>query len=346
MNKIIIRADGNPELGSGHIMRCLAIANAARKRDIECIFVTADNFFSDVINHFCFRNIVLNTKYDCLDPEISKLLKIIATENVSTILIDSYFVTEKYLNQIHKQVKTIYIDDMYSFPYEVDLLTNYNIYSDEKKYLSLYNNSKCPKMLLGLRYAPLRDEFQHIEPRKNKEKVENILVSAGGADPEGMALRIAKILVKNEIYSEKYTFHFVIGAFEPNKKEINELAFRYPWIKPHENITKMSLLMQSCDLAVSAAGSTLYELCACGLPTITYILADNQKEGAHSFEDNGLMINAGDVRFDSDFDEKLFQKIVFLVSNKKFCTKVSERQQKLIDGQGASRIVDNIISFM
>ena len=201
-------------------------------------------------------------------------------------------------------------------------------------------------MLLGLRYAPLREEFQHIEPRENKDRVNNILVSAGGADPEGMALRIAKILVKNETYSEKYSFHFIIGAFEPNKKEINELTFRYPWIKPHENITKMSSLMKSCDIAISAAGSTLYELCACGLPTITYILADNQKEGAISFEKNGLMINAGDVRFDSDFDEKLFQKIVFLVSDNSFCRKVSKRQQELVDGQGAFRILDSIFNLV
>ena len=91
-------------------------------------------------------------------------------------------------------------------------------------------------------------------------------------------------------------FHFLIGAMNQDKKEIEKLAEGMSNAVLHYNVSDMKSLICSCDIAVSAAGSTLYEICACGVPLITYVLADNQYEGAKAFEEKGLALNCGDIR--------------------------------------------------
>lgn len=342
MGKLIIRADGNSQIGAGHIMRCLAIAEAAQNIGIECIFVTADDSLSDKIKEFNFKNIILESIYTNLESEIDSFLKIIKEEDVRTVLLDSYYVTDYYLHILHQFVRIAYIDDVFSFPYETDLLINYNIYSTEAKYKALYMNKPLPLLATGIDYIPLRKEFQNIAKRKFNEVVQNILISVGGADPERMAIRIAKALLeRKEIYS-KYRFHFVIGAFELDKDELYLIQENNNWIVMHENVKKMSELMRLCDIAISAAGSTLYELCSCGVPTVTYILEDNQIGGAEAFEKNGIMLNAGDYRNNTDFESHLLKKLNFLINDFEFRYEVSVRQQNLIDGNGAMRIATKI----
>ena len=91
-------------------------------------------------------------------------------------------------------------------------------------------------------------------------------------------------------------FHFIIGALNPNKATLKKQAARIPNVILHHNVQSMSALMRECDMTIAAAGSTLYELCACGVATVTCVLADNQIPGAQVFASRGLMLNAGDCR--------------------------------------------------
>lgn len=103
----------------------------------------------------------------------------------------------------------------------------------------------------------------------------------------------------------------------------------------------MRALMLQCDAAVSAAGTTLYELCACGLPTVTYVLADNQIEGAAAFEAAELMPCIGDVRENPGFPEHIFAKLEEL-SGREARRETARRMQKLVDGNGAARLADRL----
>ena len=112
----------------------------------------------------------------------------------------------------------------------------------------------------------------------------------------------------------------------------------------HENVTNMSELMLSCDAAISAAGSTLYELCACRVPTETYILADNQIPGARGFEQRGIMKCAGDIRETGavELSARLIDMALELCDNGSECALIAERQGSVVDGKGAERIIGNI----
>lgn len=168
------------------------------------------------------------------------------------------------------------------------------------------------------------------------------MFSAGGADSERIALRFVKSVVSNRQFCNT-TFHIVIGSFEPDKEEIENISVAHNNIVTHSNVRRMSDLMLQCDLAVSAAGSTLYELCACGVPTITYVLSDNQLPDATAFSDLGIMVNAGDDRTDGNLIENINDAILGLISNIAIRKLMQSKGMSFVDGNGAKRIVQEIM---
>mgnify|MGYP002097957689 FL=1 len=318
---------------------------AARELGILCKYVTADDSFSGTIKEYGFECEILHTDYYDMEQELNKCLEVIQKFRPDVILADGYYVTHSYLTELKKYAKLAYIDDIKSFAYPVDVLINYNSGAMEMNYPKLYQDSKTelPQLILGEHFVPLRQEFQNLKRKPVKSKVTDILFSAGGADPERIALRFVREVVHNEQLSG-YKFHLVLGAFEPDVEEIKKLAEKHTQICIHQNVKKMSELMQQCDMAVSAAGSTLYELCACGMPTITYVLADNQKLGESSLCGKGVMKSAGDVRTKTGFWDDLMEMMYLLAENCEERQKMRESAVRTVDGMGAEHIIKNLMS--
>lgn len=346
MKKILFRVDGNTVIGAGHIMRCLSIGMAARAAGAECGYLIADHSFEALIKKEGFWVYVLESDYSRMDDELVDLISIITDYDPDITLIDSYYVTAKYINTIREKTYVAYIDDTISFAYPVNILINYNIYAEDLKYSDLYIKAgiKTPQLILGKAFVPLRQEFQNLSEISVKQNVENILFSAGGADPEHMILAFVNTIIDSNII-DHYNFHLILGNFEPDLDEIVELSKKYSNIYPHKNVTCMAQLMRQCDIAVSAAGSTLYELCACGIPTITYSLEDNQIPGAQTFSKKNMMINIGDIRLNNMFMNDL------LMSLSELCIDYGRRQKmhlsvlNAVDGHGAKRIANELLKF-
>ena len=191
------------------------------------------------------------------------------------------------------------------------------------------------KYFLGPRYAPLRKQFQGVGQRIVRERVEDVLISTGGTDQYHVALRCAEHLRENPPVTN-IMFHFALGAMNQDVEKMERIAKELPYIKLHCQVIDMCSLMLRCDTAISAAGSTLYELCACGSPTVTYVLADNQIKNAASFADAGLMVSAGDIRKNSHFIRHLFDLLDTLDIAQR--QRMSCRMQALVDGCGAERL--------
>ena len=340
--KLLIRADGNAHIGAGHIMRCMSIGTAARELNMDVCFVTADESFLTVLNNNHFYVRVLHSDYARMEDELDDFLSILHEEKPESIILDSYYVTFKYMETLRRYSKLIYIDDVLSFPYPTDILINYNIYASEKQYADLYLNYELPKMLLGCGYVPLREEFQTSKVIGIRNDVKSVLFSAGGADPERIALRFVKSVISNRAFCD-ITFHIVMGSFEPDKEEIENISIVHKKIVTHSNVSRMSDLMLQCDMAVSAAGSTLYELCACGVPTVTYVLADNQIPGATKFANLGIMINAGDDRHDGNLIDNIIQEITNVCLDVEKRRNMQTKGLAFIDGKGAKKIVQEIM---
>ena len=334
---LLIRADGNPWIGTGHIMRCLSLADALREQNEDVKFVTAEPYFQELIQtrgHLCE---VLGTTYDHMEEELPVFMPLLKRRRPELMILDSYFVTPEYMRAIKGISKLLYIDDRNAFDYPADMVVNYNIYGPELSY------PQNKTYFLGPQYALLRKEFQGLEKRIVKEQVENILISTGGTDQYHVALCCAEYLREHQP-RENMVFHFVLGAMNQDVKELKQLTAGVPFIQLHCQVKDMCPLMRRCDAAVSAAGTTLYELCACGLPTVSYILADNQIQGAQAFQRVGLMPCVGDVREESCFAEQIFIGLKDL-NSVKLRQETAQRMQILVDGKGAQRLAENAIGF-
>ena len=339
---IYFRCDGNSVIGGGHVMRCLSIANAFQIEKKNIRFVLSDLEFNDIIMQNGFDTIVLGTKYNDLASEVELLSSKIKSD-AEIIIVDSYYADFKYLSEIGKLSKVVYIDDLFAFPYPVDLLINYNVYADENRYVELYKNSgvKVPKLVLGTAYTPLRKEFVSLPDKKINDKIKDVLISTGVSDSLHLTYKLIKELKENGC---SYHYHFIVGGKNNDIDIIEETAKEIKNVSIYYKCNNVCDLMQKCDVAVSAAGSTLYELCSTGTPIISYVCADNQIYGINEFEKRDLLISLGDVR-KNDFSLNVVEAKIKLLSDSVIRKEYSTRIRQTVDGKGAKRIADFIRNF-
>lgn len=336
---LYIRTDGNAVIGTGHVMRCLSIANACRRAGSDCTFITADEHFKPLIDEQGFRVICLNTVWNELDREIEQMEKLIIDTGIKKLLVDSYFVTADYLSRLDKLTHIIYIDDLNEFTYPCSELICYNIFASKIDYPARYPNTK---LLLGCHYAPLREEFQNIPKRVPRDDVQSVLITTGGGDNYNIACKLVNMTQKTPELSG-VEVHIAVGRYYMYLDELNSLDNVYDNVTLHKDVKKMSHLMTSCDITVSAGGSTLYELCACGSPTVAFTLADNQFAGVEAFGD-GYFINAGDIRENEELClKRIGEGIIRLASDYSIRSDFTRKGQELVDGRGAIRIAKEVM---
>ncbi|MCR5088837.1 MAG: UDP-2,4-diacetamido-2,4,6-trideoxy-beta-L-altropyranose hydrolase [Oscillospiraceae bacterium] len=342
----------------GHVMRCLSIADAAKSFDRSITFLLADDTVLPLVHRRGYEAAVLGSDYQNMEDELDRWPQ----KMPDIVIVDSYYVTPSYLWELKKKTrggKLVYIDGRLAFPYPVDIIVNYNAYGPEMNYSDLYASSKhkLPHLILGPAYAPLRPMFQGIPVRTQAETVQDVLISTGGADELHLTLSILKYLNGRKDAADGTVYHILLGAMNSDREKIRALKKTQQNVILHEDVTDMKTLMESMDLAVSAAGSTIYEICACGVPLITYSLADNQIPGAEAFERSGLAQNIGDLRepssvisgavvsgrLDRSAADRIFKAIDQLSRDYRRRCEIGTKMQSLIDGFGADRMVKEIL---
>ena len=356
---VYFRTDGNSHIATGHLVRCLSIADACFSLGMKVCFLVSDQESKALLQSFdpaCrFPVRILETAvYDDPERELPELLSILSDStsipgfsadsfdtNVTLddviFFLDSYYVTEHYLSAVRAVAKVAYLDDLQLFDYPVDLLINYDVIPESRSatYQAAYQNAA--RTLLGASYTPLRAQFTNLQPYC-RDRVSNILVTTGGSDPYHFCLRLIAAFRENS-FLHLCQLHVVVGRLNEDKDKLYKLADELPFLQLHENVSDMASLMTSCDLAVSAAGTTLYELCAAGVPSIGFCLADNQLTAAKTFEEAGIIPCAGDIRCNCD---EVLVKIMNFVTDmlenfqKRLTAQATMRQ--LVDGKGAMRI--------
>ncbi|MGO5072732.1 UDP-2,4-diacetamido-2,4,6-trideoxy-beta-L-altropyranose hydrolase [Clostridium sporogenes] len=327
--KIAIRADGGSQIGMGHIMRTLVLAKELAK--------TNDVFY------ICKVDVPLSSKYKSgMDKVKAEGFNVVTiNENniindlkniaVDCLITDSYDVNEEYFNLTKGMFEiTGYIDDMNLHYFNVDFIINQNIGAEEYSYKA----NKDTRLFLGTNYTMLREEFRK-NPNKNiKKEVQNFMITVGGADPNGITN-----IICNYVKDLEFKFHVIIG---PSFKEENIKKLIYlKNLKDNINLyfnANMIEIMNKCDIAISACGSTLYELSACQVPTLGLIIADNQQKIAYKMDERGLIYNLG-------WYEELTKDII--IDNIKKIYKLDNRQimikkQKNINKNGVGKLVMEI----
>lgn len=340
---ILIRADANPSIGSGHIVRCLSVAKELKLQGQEIIFATADHYSEQLLMNNGFKTVCLDSSWKDMEIELPKLKALLKEYNIAGILIDSYYVTKQYLKELNELIKIILFDDLNQFIYPVPMIINYNINALNTAYKE--SEVSKSKLLLGCRYIPLREEFRGRK-KMCSGSVKHIMVSTGGSDQFNIMGRLLeRIQMKREF--KDLTFHAVIGPLNHNFAALERQCSGSENIRLHQNVRSMAQLMTSCDLAISAGGSTLYELCACAVPSVSFSYADNQIPGAVEFDRRNLIEYAGDFRENASLClEEVLSKQEKLCSDHKLRVGISDRMQELVDGYGSSRIAEEMLKIL
>lgn len=371
-DRLFIRADANKKIGMGHIMRCLTIAEAANRADVETWFLVADEEAAGVLAERGQQYTVLHSDYADMESELPALKEWLqklskekavglkaetvteetapetwaeeaeqGTGTVSewTLLLDSYQITEAYVKELREllvgeNIKMALLTDYGNIPYQADCVINYNIYGVDFDY-----TENAAKALLGCDYMPLRPVFAG-QPYEVRQQVKNILVTTGGSD----RYRIAETLAEELARKADVCVHVVCGKFSESREALLQLAETGKNVKVYWDVKQMWELMAKCDVAVSAAGTTLYELCAVGVPTICFSFADNQILPGITFAQRTPMLYAGDYEKDKKaMFEAIFAGVERLCGmSKEERGQISNRLKEVVDGKGAERIVSEL----
>lgn len=357
--KIWIKTNGNDAIATGHIRRCMTVAHELVKRGCEVLYLLSDEDSDHVLYELSqeggedYDCVILHTKYSQPLQDMDAMKVLMSEGRPDFLLIDSYFVTEDYFRAIRGLIKELeldtkigYIDDLYKFDYDVDLIVNYDLKVPQDFY-------SAKVQLLGGEYAPIRRQFCDAKYKINK-RAQKVFISTGGTDHyhiEGRLLR--EIYFDENPCREVLDFtgilcEVIVGPLfeEDYVKELEKMAAECEFITLHYNPGNMAEIMKKCDFAVSAGGTTLYELCTVGVPTVVFSMSDNQVQFVQAFDELGAAKYAGDIRN----DHRLIQKIVTwgtaAVDNPGFRKRMSEKARNIMDGKGAEKIATAIMEMI
>lgn len=339
-----IRADANGTIATGHVMRCMSIADELNKLGEQVTFLTADHCADALIQSRGYNTVCLDSSWDDLEKELETLIPFIMDQKIDKLLVDSYYATNEYLTELAKHVKVIYMDDLGIVDAPVAMLINYNIYGEDLDYSYLVKGYGTT-LLLGPNYVPLREEFQHVSS-PYRENVEKVFISTGGTDCFNIAVELLRQLIQWEHFNS-IEFHVISGSMNPHLEELRELENANKNIVIHSNVTNMAEIMSQCDIAISACGSTMYELCACGVPILTFSFADNQIKGVEAFAKKGLAVNCGGYKEKKlSLINEIERELVFLVENPKERKNMVKKQKLLVNNNGVKKMVNYMLEKM
>ncbi|WP_408955693.1 UDP-2,4-diacetamido-2,4,6-trideoxy-beta-L-altropyranose hydrolase [Natroniella sp. ANB-PHB2] len=341
--KAAIRADGGKDIGMGHIMRCMVLANAFSENVELSFIIKEDSSVVKLLEEKGFEIITIDYNLD-YQAEIRRVKEIIIKKEIEILITDSYELDQNYLTELKKEVaKLVSIHDFAPFAFPSDIVINGNIYAPKRDYQSLTGKTE---FLLGTDYTLLRNEFTNISKTVlDNEGVKRILVTFGGGDPLNLTPQILGSLnkIEDKLIANNIKIDVVVGPAFNNLAEIVEKVKESNLeVTLHFNIKQMSKLMLDSDLAISAGGSTLYELTATGTPAIVLLQAENQVLAAEAMAEEGLIINLG--FWDESKEEKLIDNLTNLINNLNLRYKMSKKGQEIVDGKGAERCAEEIIS--
>jgi len=343
---IFIRTDASINIGTGHVMRCLTLADELRQNGADINFICREgpgNLISHIENRW-YKVHRLPGEIDIeTDRKLTNKILLNYENNPDWLIIDHYEIDISWEHPLRKYAKRLMvIDDLASRKHDCDLLLDQNYGNNEGRYNGLVPEN-CIQ-LLGPEYALLRPQFQMARGnlKKRDSGINRILVFMGGADSKNVtskALRAIHMLGRSDIVVD-----VVIGNLNPYHDEIKILTSKIPNTSCHYNVENMAELILAADLCIGAGGTTTWERCCVGLPAITIILAENQKNISEGLDKDGALINLG---WHQNVTENNIKEVIKgLIEDPQRMASMSDKSRQLVDGEGVGRVIDTINSIV
>lgn len=334
---LLIRTDANTRMGTGHLMRCLALAQGWRTGGGQATFITAceSNSLRQRLSDEGFQIITLQRSYpEPADWEVTS--QVLAAHSGVWVVLDGYHFAPAYQRQIKESGhRLLVIDDTAHLDhYYADVVLNQNIHAAQLD----YSCEPCTRLLLGTRYVLLRSEFLAWQgwQREIPKVARKVLITMGGGDPDNQTLRVIQSLQQVDVDGLEAVV--VVGASNPHLRELQSAACNLQFgIRLVQNVTNMPELMTWADMGVSAGGSTCWEMAFMGLPAVVLVLAENQQGVAAGLDQTGVVLNLG--WYTEVSIAQVANTLMGLFENCGLRRQMSQRGSELVDGLGSERVV-------
>ena len=330
MLNIIFRVDSSNIIGTGHICRCLNLANSIENANIEFICKNFNNNSSNILKNKykvhlikSQNNINLNINTwlgESQFEDAKKTIEIIKNKNIDWLFIDHYNINKEWEDYLKPHVKKIFvIDDYTNRHHNCDILLNQQIENDK---INIIPNT-C-KLLLGRKYILIKEKYLKISQEKQyPTKLKRINIFMGGGDPSNETLKIIKICYNlNNKLNNPFIFDIVVGSSNKNKEIIKKYCKNKKEFNFYYNIDFMEKLLLNTDLAIGACGGTSYERCIMKVPTLVICIAENQKTVLQKFIDNNTIKYLGTIN--DNYEKKLINNMLYFYNNINELKKMSE----------------------
>jgi len=337
---LFIRVDADSRIGIGHLMRCLALAQAWKDAGGKAIFITAcqnDGLLQRLRTEEFEIQPIIKPYPDNKDWDHTRA--ILAAHPMAWVVIDGYHFDQAYQKQVKEAGhRFLVIDDTAHLKhYYADIVLNQNLHAEKLRYSCEPHTS----LLLGTRYVLLRREFLAWSDWKRDipEVAKKVLVTLGGGDPDNYTLKVINALQDLDVPGVEAIV--VAGASNPNVDVLEAAAEQSSVsIRLERNPRNMPELMAWADMAVSAGGSTAWELLFLGLPSLLLALADNQYILAKEIANRKAGQALGHIENTST--RSLCQAVAGLAKDSNLRAQISENARQIVDGKGAQRVINSI----
>jgi UDP-2,4-diacetamido-2,4,6-trideoxy-beta-L-altropyranose hydrolase len=341
--RILFLADAGPEVGGGHVMRCLTLARALVERGAECAFVESRGA-APILRRFGWPAQTLLAIADAGDVAA---LVAFANEfaerfDPTTVVIDHYGIDVRQEDLLHiNGRRLVVIDDLADRKHRCDLLLDPG-YGRRREHYDLVVEGECATMV-GPSHALVRPEFgaarqRSLGRRAKHGPVRRALISLGLTDLGAVTHRVVQALIET---LGDIRLDVVLGHDAPSIPALGEMALSDRRLHLWVDTAEMASLMADADIAIGAGGSSVWERATVGLPTVSVVLAGNQREMVDQLAGAGFTL-AVDVA-EPDFEARLRACWTTLVGDQTLRWSLAERTAQLCDGNGAERVADAIM---
>lgn len=353
---IVFRVDASVHIGTGHVTRCLTLANALREQDHACHFICREHpgNLIETIRHRGFSVDALPLSGDRADvtsghepphaqwlgvpweTDARQCREIIRELAPAWLVVDHYALESRWEADVMPEgSRLLVIDDLADRSHQADLLLDQNLGRETQDYAGLV--PKNCRLLIGPRYALLRPEFVRMREeslrRRQAPRLKRLLITMGGVDKDNASGKVLDAL-RHCPLPDDAEIEVVMGSNAPWLESVRAQAAAMPWpTGVRVDIPDMARRMVEADLAIGAAGSTSWERCCLGLPALMVVLAENQKSIAEALAGAGACIYLGDVQ-----DVKKLPDRWGKWTNPKALEVMSEASAAVTDGKGATKL--------
>ena len=333
-----MRSDGDIQMGTCHLMRCLALGQAWQDAGGQVIFMTA------------VRNSALKARLEAegmrvaqpvanpgSDGDALQTVQLGRRLGSSWVVVDGYHFNSRYQALIKEAgLKLLYIDDdVHVEHYYADLVLNVNLHARPELYA---RRESYTLLLLGSQYALLRREFEPWRQwqREINPNARRILVTMWGADHDNATARVLQALEGVGLSGLEITV--ILGGAYPHRRQLEKILRKCRHsVHLEQNVMQMTEIMAWADLAISAGGGTCWEMAFMRLPNLILVLAENQRPIAEHLDNRGIAVNLGWHR---DFLSQELQKwVIRLLNSPRERAARGNRGRELVGGKGGSRVV-------